>query len=78
MEVSSHALDQSRVAGAWFDAACVTNVTHDHLDYHANLRDYRLAKGEALRSPRGRGLRGAQRRRSRLGRLSCASSTAPC
>ncbi len=41
MEVSSHALDQSRVAGARFDAACVTNVTHDHLDYHGTLRDYR-------------------------------------
>jgi UDP-N-acetylmuramoyl-L-alanyl-D-glutamate--2,6-diaminopimelate ligase len=46
MEVSSHALDQSRVAGAWFDAACVTNVTRDHLDYHANLRAYRSAKGK--------------------------------
>jgi UDP-N-acetylmuramoyl-L-alanyl-D-glutamate--2,6-diaminopimelate ligase len=46
MEVSSHALDQSRVAGASFDVACVTNVTHDHLDYHASLRDYRLAKAK--------------------------------
>jgi UDP-N-acetylmuramoyl-L-alanyl-D-glutamate--2,6-diaminopimelate ligase len=46
MEVSSHALDQSRVAGATFDAACVTNVTRDHLDYHANLRAYRSAKGK--------------------------------
>ena len=46
MEVSSHALDQSRVAGASFDAACVTNVTHDHLDYHASLRDYRRAKAK--------------------------------
>jgi UDP-N-acetylmuramoyl-L-alanyl-D-glutamate--2,6-diaminopimelate ligase len=46
MEVSSHALDQSRVAGACFDAACVTNVTHDHLDYHANLRAYQSAKGK--------------------------------
>ena len=46
MEVSSHALDQSRVAGVEFDAACVTNVTHDHLDYHATLRDYRRAKAK--------------------------------
>ena len=46
MEVSSHALDQSRVAGAAFDAACVTNVTHDHLDYHADWRAYRAAKGK--------------------------------
>lgn len=48
MEVSSHALDQSRVAGAWFDAACVTNVTHDHLDYHASLREYRRTKAKLL------------------------------
>jgi UDP-N-acetylmuramoyl-L-alanyl-D-glutamate--2,6-diaminopimelate ligase len=48
MEVSSHALDQSRVAGACFDAACVTNVTHDHLDYHANMRDYRRTKAKLL------------------------------
>ncbi len=46
IEVSSHALDQDRVAGAWFDAACVTNVTHDHLDYHATLCDYRRAKAK--------------------------------
>lgn len=46
MEVSSHALDQSRVAGLEFDAACVTNVTHDHLDYHATLAEYRQAKAK--------------------------------
>jgi UDP-N-acetylmuramoyl-L-alanyl-D-glutamate--2,6-diaminopimelate ligase len=46
MEVSSHALDQSRVAGLEFDAACVTNITHDHLDYHATLHDYRKAKAK--------------------------------
>ena len=46
MEVSSHALDQSRVAGVSFDAVCVTNVTHDHLDYHATLHNYRQAKAK--------------------------------
>jgi UDP-N-acetylmuramoyl-L-alanyl-D-glutamate--2,6-diaminopimelate ligase len=46
MEVSSHALAQSRVAGLEFDAACVTNVTHDHLDYHATLSEYRQAKAK--------------------------------
>jgi UDP-N-acetylmuramoyl-L-alanyl-D-glutamate--2,6-diaminopimelate ligase len=46
MEVSSHALDQSRVAGARFDVVCVTNVTSDHLDYHASLANYRRAKGK--------------------------------
>lgn len=55
MEVSSHALDQSRVAGMTFDAACVTNVRRDHLDYHGTLSDYRLAKARLFRhlSPEG-------------------------
>jgi UDP-N-acetylmuramoyl-L-alanyl-D-glutamate--2,6-diaminopimelate ligase len=48
MEVSSHALAQWRVAGCRFDAACVTNVTRDHLDYHGSLGDYRLAKSRLL------------------------------
>jgi UDP-N-acetylmuramoyl-L-alanyl-D-glutamate--2,6-diaminopimelate ligase len=46
MEVSSHALDQARVAGMVFDAACVTNVRHDHLDYHGTLKAYRMAKAK--------------------------------
>ena len=44
MEVSSHALDQQRVAGVDFDVACVTNVRRDHLDYHGTLGRYRQAK----------------------------------
>lgn len=48
MEVSSHALDQRRVAGVRFDAACVTNVTHDHLDYHRTPAEYRAAKARLL------------------------------
>ncbi len=44
LEVSSHALDQSRLAGITLDAACVTNVRRDHLDYHGSIQDYRLAK----------------------------------
>lgn len=44
MEVSSHALAQSRVAGVRFDVACVTNVSRDHLDYHPTIQDYRLTK----------------------------------
>ena len=48
MEVSSHALAQSRIAGVRFDVACVTNVTRDHLDYHSSLQDYRLTKSKLL------------------------------
>lgn len=44
MEVSSHALVQNRVAGINFDMACVTNVRHDHLDYHGNWDNYARAK----------------------------------
>ena len=40
MEVSSHALDQSRVYGLDFDAAIFTNLTQDHLDYHGTMERY--------------------------------------
>jgi UDP-N-acetylmuramoyl-L-alanyl-D-glutamate--2,6-diaminopimelate ligase len=44
MEVSSHALDQRRVAGLSFDVAVFTNLSHEHLDYHSDLDSYRAAK----------------------------------
>lgn len=44
MEVSSHALDQARMAAARFDAAVFTNLTRDHLDYHETMEAYRGAK----------------------------------
>jgi UDP-N-acetylmuramoyl-L-alanyl-D-glutamate--2,6-diaminopimelate ligase len=44
MEVSSHALDQGRVAGVDFDCAIFTNLTHDHLDYHGDFNSYLQAK----------------------------------
>ena len=44
MEVSSHALDQNRVAGCEFDTAVFTNLTQDHLDYHKTLENFKLAK----------------------------------
>lgn len=44
MEVSSHALDQKRVNGVSFAAAVFTNLSHDHLDYHASFHDYASAK----------------------------------
>lgn len=44
MEVSSHALDQRRVSGLRFDAAILSNLTRDHLDYHGTLEHYTAAK----------------------------------
>lgn len=48
MELSSHALDQMRMDGITLDSAVVTNITHDHLDYHKNLEDYIKAKSRIL------------------------------
>lgn len=59
MEVSSHALDQARVAGVHFKVAGFTNLSQDHLDYHADLDAYFEAKArlfsEYLRKSRARG-----------------------
>lgn len=44
MEVSSHGLDQDRVAGVEFTGAVFTNLTHDHLDYHKSVENYFNAK----------------------------------
>ncbi len=48
MEASSHALEQRRLDGVRFDVAVFTNLTQDHLDYHADLDAYRDAKGHLV------------------------------
>ena len=44
LEATSHGLAQRRVAACDFDIAVVTNITHEHLDYHGTFEDYRQAK----------------------------------
>ncbi|MEB3206961.1 MAG: UDP-N-acetylmuramoyl-L-alanyl-D-glutamate--2,6-diaminopimelate ligase [Vampirovibrionales bacterium] len=50
MEVSSHALDQSRVYGCDFKLALITNLTQDHLDYHKSMDAYCSAKERLFRA----------------------------
>ena len=51
MEVSSHALDQQRVAGTRFSGAVFTNLTQDHLDYHPSMQAYFEAKTRLFEAP---------------------------
>jgi UDP-N-acetylmuramoyl-L-alanyl-D-glutamate--2,6-diaminopimelate ligase len=59
MEVSSHALEQQRVAGVHFKVCGFTNLSQDHLDYHGSMDAYFEAKArlfsEVLRKSRARG-----------------------
>ena len=44
MEASSHGLDQNRLDGLLFDIGIFTNLSHDHLDYHKNMKNYLSSK----------------------------------
>ena len=44
MEVSSHGIDQYRTEALEFSGGVFTNLTHDHLDYHGNFKNYRDTK----------------------------------
>jgi UDP-N-acetylmuramoyl-L-alanyl-D-glutamate--2,6-diaminopimelate ligase len=51
MEVSSHALEQGRVAALAFDIAVMTNLSRDHLDYHGSMQAYEAAKAKLFAWP---------------------------
>jgi len=50
LEATSHGLAQHRVTGCEFDVAVVTNITHEHLDFHGTHEEYRAAKARLFRS----------------------------
>lgn len=49
LEVTSHALSQFRTLGIPIEIAAFTNLTHDHLDYHKTVANYRAAKGKLFK-----------------------------
>jgi UDP-N-acetylmuramyl tripeptide synthase len=49
LEASSHGLDQFRFEGIEFDFAVLTNITHDHLDFHGTFERYVKAKEKLFR-----------------------------
>ncbi len=56
LEATSHGLAQHRVSACEFDVAVITNITHEHLDYHGSYSAYRAAKAmlfESLSSASG-------------------------
>jgi UDP-N-acetylmuramoyl-L-alanyl-D-glutamate--2,6-diaminopimelate ligase len=59
IEATSHGLELQRVRGCLFDVAVVTNITHEHLDFHKTVDSYRRAKArlfEMLDPTRDKGL----------------------
>jgi len=49
IEATSHGLAQKRIDACDFNAAVVTNITHEHLDYHGSIEKYRDAKADLFR-----------------------------
>lgn len=50
LETTSHGLSQYRVDACEFDIGVITNITHEHLDYHGSFEKYRDAKGRLFLS----------------------------
>jgi UDP-N-acetylmuramoyl-L-alanyl-D-glutamate--2,6-diaminopimelate ligase len=51
LEASSHGIVQHRLNGTLIDIAVLTNITHDHLDYHGSMAAYQSAKGKLFQVP---------------------------
>src|SRR5258708_2303412 len=75
MEVSSHSLALGRVAGTRYDVAVFTNLSQDHMDFHAGFEDYFRAKAQ-LFTPRYAGI-GVVNVADRYGRRLVAEASIP-
>lgn len=62
LEVTSHALDQYRFWGVKFDVGVITNITHEHLDYHQTFENYQRVKFKLIQNAKiavvNQGIRG--------------------
>lgn len=52
LETTSHRLDQNQLTGVRFEAGVITNITHEHLDYHKTYENYVNAKVKLLKNSR--------------------------
>lgn len=50
VETTSHALEQNRVHGLYYDTVVFTNLTHEHLDYHKTMEAYGAAKAKLFQN----------------------------
>ena len=73
MEVSSHALTLGRVDGVVFDVAVFTNLSQDHLDFHASMEEYEAAKASLFTAERSR--RGVLNVDDAAGKRMCRDAT---
>ncbi len=64
LEMTSHGLAQGRLNGVDLDVAVMTNVTHEHLDYHGTFEEYRAAKASMFRMLMASERKGSQRKAS--------------
>ena len=71
LEVSSHALQQRRVWGIPFTLAVLTNMSHEHLDYHGTFENYRTAKERLFK------LADSNKHGLRTGAINADDKTAP-
>ncbi len=78
MEVSSHALEQERVAGIDFNVAVFTNLTQDHLDYHGDMERYLEAKAKLFERVEGPGKFTVVNRADARAERLIEASKAPC